>query len=60
VKITEAAQIIGQICPWEKLCSKFSQKNGLGHVLGEFFTNASGHTGTQEETSVEQPDNKTV
>jgi hypothetical protein len=26
------------------VCISFCKKNGLGYILGEFFTNSSGHT----------------
>jgi hypothetical protein len=43
LKITEVAQILGQLFyTWQNVCSNFD-KNVLGHIFGDFFTNSSGH-----------------
>jgi hypothetical protein len=31
--------------PRKKVCINFGTKNGVGNILGEFFTNSSGHPG---------------
>jgi hypothetical protein len=43
VKITEAAHIFGLLFPWLRLHINLD-KNGSGHILGEFFTNSYGHS----------------
>jgi hypothetical protein len=42
-KITEVAHIIGLLFHTAKVMHDFFQK--LGYILGDFFTNASGHPG---------------
>jgi hypothetical protein len=43
MSITEVTQIYGPHCfPLKKFCTNF-YKNGLGYILGDFFTNWSGH-----------------
>jgi hypothetical protein len=44
-KITEAAQIWGLFFTNGKICVPILTKNGLGYILGDFFTNSSGHPG---------------
>jgi hypothetical protein len=41
--MTEIAQIIGLHFSTVKVFYWFSQKNGLGYIVSDFFTNASGH-----------------
>jgi hypothetical protein len=40
-------------CFHGKSCVLIFTRNGLGYVLGDFFTNASGHPG-EEERNVQQ------
>jgi hypothetical protein len=40
--IDVCSQQFWQLFSWKKLCISFD-KNGLGHILGDFFTNSSGH-----------------
>jgi hypothetical protein len=44
-KIEEINQIFGVLFPWYKLCAYalVSAKHELGHILGDFLTNSSGH-----------------
>jgi hypothetical protein len=42
LKITEVAQFLDYFFSRKKLCINFD-KNGLGYILGDFFTNSSGH-----------------
>jgi hypothetical protein len=42
LKITEEARILGLLFSKVKVMYYFGQ-NGLGNVLGDFFTNSSGH-----------------
>jgi hypothetical protein len=44
-KITEVVQIFGLFFKRKKLLINFV-KNGLGYVLGDFFTNSPGHPGS--------------
>jgi hypothetical protein len=43
LKITEMAHILVLLFPWLGFCITFN-KNGLGSILDDFFTNSSGHT----------------
>jgi hypothetical protein len=43
LKITEVVQHFVLPFSTEKAMYKFSQKNGLGYTLGDFFTKSSGH-----------------
>jgi hypothetical protein len=42
LKITEVDKILGLLFKWLKSCINF-RKKGLGDILGDFFTNTSGH-----------------
>jgi hypothetical protein len=42
LKITEVTYIFGLLYTMVKLRDKFGE-NGLGYILGDFFTNSSGH-----------------
>jgi hypothetical protein len=44
VKITEIAQLMGVLFH-DKCCVLIFTRNGFGYILGDFFTNASGHPG---------------
>jgi hypothetical protein len=41
--IAEIAHVLGYFFPHWKLSVNFGQKNALGYILGEFFSNSSGH-----------------
>jgi hypothetical protein len=43
-KITQLAQISGLLFSTVKIIN-FDKKNGPGYILGDFFTNSSGHPG---------------
>jgi hypothetical protein len=44
LKIAEVAHISGLLFPMVPVMYSFGQqKNGLGYILGDFFTNSSGH-----------------
>jgi hypothetical protein len=43
LKITEEAKIIGLLFSTVQDVYQFSQNMGLGYILGNFFTNSSGH-----------------
>jgi hypothetical protein len=45
-KITELAQIFGLLFPQRSSYVFILAKNGLGYILGDFFTNSSGHPET--------------
>jgi hypothetical protein len=44
LKITEVTQMLVFLLPRRKPRINFGQKNGLGNILGDFFTNSSGHS----------------
>jgi hypothetical protein len=43
LKITEIAFILGRIFPRKKVMFIILRKEGLGYILGDFFTSQSGH-----------------
>jgi hypothetical protein len=45
LEITVEAQTLGLLSPAIKFMHSFCRKNGLGYILGNFFTNLSGHPG---------------
>jgi hypothetical protein len=45
LKITKLAQKFGATFSRQGLCINFDQKNGLGYVLSDFFTDPSCHPG---------------
>jgi hypothetical protein len=46
LKMTQVADILGNFSPRLRLWNNFV-KNGLGYILGDSFTNSSGHPGRQ-------------
>jgi hypothetical protein len=50
-KITKEVQILGILFPMLKVMHSVSQKNGLGYILGDFFSIISGHTDHEFEAS---------
>jgi hypothetical protein len=54
-KITQTTQILWLLFSTVKIMQYFSQKNGLGFILGHFFTNASGHPGAQSNADRKLP-----
>jgi uncharacterized membrane protein len=45
LKMTEVAEIIGILISTVTVVHQFRHKNWLGCILGDFFTNSSGHPG---------------
>jgi hypothetical protein len=45
LNLTEVAQILGLL--FSMVCIQFD-KNGLGYILGDYFTNSSGHPDCNE------------
>jgi hypothetical protein len=43
LKMTEVAQILGLLVSSQQVTESFFSKNRLGHILGAFFINSSGH-----------------
>jgi hypothetical protein len=47
MKIKELADMFGLLFPQLIICINFDKK-GLGYILGDFFTNSSGHPADKE------------